>query len=244
MAEKINHHRSRCGTRCYWLLPLLSLLAGCPHNLPQAEIDAAKTAVAGLDKTKDCAPETTRAAREMWENAQALLREERYQEAKTALLAARRLAEKARRECQEKDKQKQQAASQTPAITEPAPQPAASSSELPAGPYRLQTVFFGFNEATLSDEARQLLEQNADYLRRHPRVRVQIEGHCDERGSTEYNLALGERRALAVKGFLVKLGIAPGRLEIISYGEERPLDPASTEQAWARNRRAEFREIK
>jgi len=227
--------------RCWPLLVLL-LAAGCPKNIPQAEIDATKTALAGLDETADCAPETTRAAREMWENAQALLREERFEEAKTALLAARRLAEKARQECQEK--KKRQAAAKPPPPAAPAPQPAAASTELPAGPDKLQTVFFGFNEARLTDEARQRLEQNAEYLRRHPAVRVQVEGHCDERGSTEYNLALGERRALAVKGFLVKLGIEPGRLEIISYGEERPLDPGSGEQAWARNRRAEFRELK
>jgi len=107
----------------------------------------------------------------------------------------------------------------------------------------LQRVHFDFDQFTLSAEARDLLAANAAYLQANSSVRVRIEGHCDERGSDEYNLALGERRAQAAKDYLVSLGIAADRLETISYGEEMPLDASSNEDAWAKNRRAEFKAI-
>jgi peptidoglycan-associated lipoprotein len=103
-----------------------------------------------------------------------------------------------------------------------------------------QNVHFAFDSATLSDTARNILERKAAWLRANPRVKVMIEGHCDERGTTAYNLALGARRANAVKRYLVALGIDSRRLATISYGEERPLDPRHNEAAWAQNRRAHF----
>ncbi|MFP4390103.1 MAG: peptidoglycan-associated lipoprotein Pal, partial [Desulfococcaceae bacterium] len=104
-----------------------------------------------------------------------------------------------------------------------------------------ERIYFGFDDATLTAEARRILRRKAEYLRRNPDLGLRIEGHCDERGTSEYNLALGDRRAESVKSFLVGLGISPNRLSTISYGEERPLDSASNEAAWALNRRAEFR---
>jgi len=93
----------------------------------------------------------------------------------------------------------------------------------------------------LSDEAQAILLNNADYLKAHADQKVRIEGYCDERGSDEYNLALGERRARAAQNYLLSLGIAPARVTIISYGEEMPLDPRQAEEAYALNRRAEFK---
>lgn len=103
-----------------------------------------------------------------------------------------------------------------------------------------ERIYFGFDDATLTAEAQRILRRKAEYLRRNPGLGLRIEGHCDERGTFEYNLALGDRRAESVKSFLVGLGIGPGRLSTISYGEERPLDSAGNEAAWALNRRAEF----
>jgi peptidoglycan-associated lipoprotein len=103
-----------------------------------------------------------------------------------------------------------------------------------------QDVHFAFDSFTLSEEAKALLEQKATWLMENSQVTVQIEGHCDERGTTAYNLALGERRANAVKRYLVALGVDTSRLTTISYGEEFPLDPGHNEEAWARNRRAHF----
>jgi peptidoglycan-associated lipoprotein len=98
------------------------------------------------------------------------------------------------------------------------------------------TVYFDLDSSTLRADARPVLEAQAAWLRRYSAVRVRIEGNCDERGTREYNFALGARRANAVREFLVGRGLSAGRIETISYGKERPIDPGSNEQAWARNR--------
>jgi peptidoglycan-associated lipoprotein len=103
-----------------------------------------------------------------------------------------------------------------------------------------QDVLFSYDSFTLSSEAKAVLERKAAWLAENPQTRVQIEGHCDERGTTAYNLALGERRAHAAKQYLVALGINAARLATISYGEEAPVDPRHSEDAWSRNRRAHF----
>ena len=105
---------------------------------------------------------------------------------------------------------------------------------------QLQMIHFDFDQHTLTAEARTILDGNASYLQANPDVKVVITGNCDERGSDEYNLALGERRAAAARDYLVSMGIDPQRLSVISYGEEKPLDPDHNEAAWAMNRRAEF----
>ena len=107
----------------------------------------------------------------------------------------------------------------------------------------LERVYFSFDQFTLTNKARRVLDANAVILKSSPALKVSIEGHCDSRGSDEYNLALGERRAQVVKSYLVSLGVASDRLETISYGEELPADSAMTKTAWAMNRRTEFKAI-
>lgn len=104
--------------------------------------------------------------------------------------------------------------------------------------FESELVHFDFDSAALTPEARQILQRKAAFLKKHPEIQVTIEGHCDQRGSSDYNLGLGQRRADAVKSYLVDLGIAEQRLATISYGKEQPLDPRMTEEAWAKNRRA------
>ena len=104
----------------------------------------------------------------------------------------------------------------------------------------LKPVFFRYDADTIDDEARQALEANAELLRTYSTWIITIEGHCDERGTAEYNLALGERRALAARNYLVSLGIAADRLRTVSYGKEFPFDPSHSATAWAANRRAHF----
>ena len=104
----------------------------------------------------------------------------------------------------------------------------------------LEDVHFAYDQAQLSDQARAILERHALWLQNHRAAKVTIEGHCDERGTVDYHLALGEQRARAVRDYLVNLGVAGDRLTSVSYGKEKPLDPASHEAAWARNRRAHF----
>jgi len=103
-----------------------------------------------------------------------------------------------------------------------------------------EDVHFEFDSAVLTPEAQEILKTKAEWLQKNPNVKSTIEGHCDERGTLEYNLALGERRASSAKAFLVDLGIPASRLNTISYGEERPVDPGQNEAAWAKNRRGHF----
>jgi peptidoglycan-associated lipoprotein len=104
----------------------------------------------------------------------------------------------------------------------------------------LTDIHFEYDSAALTSRARATLESHAQWLRRFPSVTVLIEGHCDERGTVEYNLALGERRAMGAYNYLISLGVAADQLKTISYGKEFPLDPGHTEAAWARNRRGHF----
>jgi peptidoglycan-associated lipoprotein len=97
-------------------------------------------------------------------------------------------------------------------------------------------VFFAYDQSTISPEGQQILQRQAEWLKRYPNVAVTIEGHCDERGTREYNLALGERRAQAVKNVLVALGIPTARVSTISYGKERPIVVGSDEEGYAQNR--------
>jgi peptidoglycan-associated lipoprotein len=103
-----------------------------------------------------------------------------------------------------------------------------------------QPVFFGFDSSDIDSGAQSTLNSNAELLRRYPTWTITIEGHADERGTAEYNLALGERRALSARNYLVSLGVGADRLRTISYGKEFPFDPGHNEEAWAKNRRAHF----
>lgn len=124
---------------------------------------------------------------------------------------------------------------------------AARQAEAAAGaaatmekPSRFEDIYFDYDKAFIREDAKPTLAKIAAYLKGTPTASVQIEGHCDERGTAEYNLALGERRAEATKKYLVSLGVKAGALSTISFGEEKPADPGHTEAAWAKNRRAHF----
>jgi peptidoglycan-associated lipoprotein len=104
----------------------------------------------------------------------------------------------------------------------------------------LEDVHFDYDHATLSDQARAILEKHALWMQNHRQAKVTVEGHTDERGTVDYNLALGDKRARVAREYLVSLGVAGDRLQAVSYGKEKPLDPSSNEQAWSSNRRAHF----
>jgi len=118
------------------------------------------------------------------------------------------------------------------------------TGEVSPGDLFSEKIYFEYDRSDLSAEARDILKKIAAALQANPSYSLDIAGHCDERGTIEYNLALGERRALAAKKFLVDLGISGDRISTVSYGEERPVDPRSDEEAWAKNRRDEFKLIK
>jgi len=104
----------------------------------------------------------------------------------------------------------------------------------------LRTIYFAYDSATLNTDSKNILRKNAKFLKKNKNTSLGIEGHCDDRGTTEYNLALGERRANSVRSYMVNLGVKGKRLRSISYGEERPAMQGQSERVWAKNRRVEF----
>jgi peptidoglycan-associated lipoprotein len=177
----------------------------------------------------------------MYAKAQKLADEEKYDEAEQAGLAAQKLAktaaEKAESRREECERPKAETVSTDKFVEDGAIEEPADEAE-----GNLETVYFGFNAASLDADAKAKMERNASRLRKPEGEKVTIiEGHCDSRGSTEYNLALGEKRALAAKQYLVELGVDDKTLSIMSYGEERLDDYEDSETAHGRNRRVEFR---
>ncbi len=144
------------------------------------------------------------------------MRQDSIAAAEAKLAAEREAAEKARREAEEKARLEAEKAAKA----------------------SLQIIYFDFDKYNLRPDAREAAEFDAGVLAQYKDWKVLIEGHCDERGTDEYNLALGERRANTVKQFFVDYGIDPSRISTVSYGEERPADPGHNEEAWAKNRRA------
>jgi len=149
--------------------------------------------------------------------------------------------------CAKKKEVAEAAPPPAPEVTAPAPAPAPppapeATPEEPAKTVQDQIadVFYDYDSAELSAAAQTTLDANAKVLNDNAGASVAIEGHCDERGTVEYNLALGDRRAQAAKDYLVRFGIATGRVSTISYGEERPFATGTDESAWAQNRRAHF----
>jgi len=120
------------------------------------------------------------------------------------------------------------------------PDPPKEEEMTPKQPTVLRTINFEFDRFSLTATSKAVLAENARQLLENPEISVRIEGHCDERGTVEYNLALGERRAIVTRDYLINYGISPNRITILSYGKERPLDPRHIPDAWDNNRRAEF----
>jgi peptidoglycan-associated lipoprotein len=140
--------------------------------------------------------------------------------------------EAARRKAMEEEEARRRAAQEEEAIKPIQP----AGSEMP----ELAPIHFDYDKYNLTGKAISTLSENATVLMEHPDLEITIQGHCDERGTDEYNLALGEKRALAARDFLTNFGIAKSRISVISYGEEKPVDPRHVEEAWAKNRRDEF----
>ena len=144
--------------------------------------------------------------------------------------------------CQKKviDATPKPVAEEKPQEVAPKPEVAPPPPAAPDMTVMQEDVYFEFDKSSLTAAAQDNLLRKAEWLRQNPDATITIEGNCDERGTNEYNLALGDRRAESAKAFLVDLGINPARISTISYGEERPVDPRHNEEAWAKNRRDHF----
>jgi peptidoglycan-associated lipoprotein len=132
------------------------------------------------------------------------------------------------------------AAEQAGQLNEDRPEAEATGREAAGKALVSEKIHFAFDSSLLSEQDQQMLNSKADYLRANPDITITIEGHCDDRGMDDYNIALGERRAESVKIYLVNLGIATSRLKTVSYGEKRPIAMGRNEVSWAKNRRAQF----
>ena len=193
------------------ILCLGLILTGCPKKTVIKEDPSVK-------KTEEMAIEREKAERREAER--------REKEAKEL---ARIKEEEAKRELAKKEFEKSLVAKKTPGI-----EGEVFESRL------LKDIYFDFDKYNIRTGDAEVLKENAALLMKHPNVKIQIEGHCDERGTVEYNLALGERRASSAKKYLISLGVPEGRISTISYGEERPFDTGHNEEAWAKNRRGHF----
>ena len=139
----------------------------------------------------------------------------------------------------------------TPAKEEPKAEPMMKEEPMPAvkegsteraatAAAGLQPIYFDFDKSFIRDDAKSVMKANADWLKAHPKVKIKIEGNCDEKGTKEYNQALGQRRATSAKKYLTDMGIAANRISLISYGKEKPICNESTEGCWQKNRRDDF----
>ena len=227
------------------LAALALLLTGCPKPPPEGLLTDAHGALTLAANAERCAPAEYRAAALLVEQAQAAYDAKDYKAAERFANAARAQADKAR-----------EAASQNPACREDGeelapvePEPPTEEygteegmgAEEPAtegqgGPHTWTTVYFAFDSFEISTSAAQILSDHAAWLKLNPAVSLAVAGHCDEAGSTEYNLALGERRARVVVNYLASLGLDRSRLRVVSYGEEMPASDKDN-----LNRRAEFK---
>lgn len=228
------------------ILPIVVLfavaLSACPKATADLELDAARQAMdeARSKRANDCAKETYQAAESALSEAARLADEGDVEAAKQKAAEAKTLAEQAAAAS------KPGCADEEVAEDEPDPDReqsgmAASRDALPSLDEVLDTVYFDFNESTIRDESKEMLSRAAQVLAETPSQKIEVEGHCDVRGSTEYNLHLGERRARSVMKYLVRQGVEPKQIDIISYGEERPEDLGGSEEAHQKNRRAELK---
>ena len=216
------------------------LLSACPKATADLELEAARKAIddARAGKANDCAKET-------------------YQAAEAAIAEAARLADEGEVEAaKEKANQAKSLAQQAQAASKPgcdekvadvAPEPVKTDTTDASATISLdealQTVYFDYNDATIREDSKSMLSRVADVLMKTPGQTIEIEGHCDVRGSTEYNLHLGERRARSVRKYLEAQGVKEAQIRIISYGEERPIDLGGSEDAHQKNRRAELKRM-
>lgn len=217
-------------------------MVSCGKNAKKA-IDEAQSAVdrARTAEADKYAPDEFQSAESLLSKARDQFEEKEYKDAKANAISAKDQADLAYNRAQERKgigvtpaKPDESLAYNVPSLSE---EGIAIEEQAKAV---LKDINFDFDRYDLTEQAKAILVKNAEWLKKNPQIKIIIEGHCDERGSEEYNLALGQKRAQSVRDYMVSLGISPARIKIISYGESMPLDPGSNEEAWAKNRRAHF----
>jgi peptidoglycan-associated lipoprotein len=210
----------------------MMMVTGCAKAPTQAISDA-EQALLDAEARRKCANEKYTAAEGLLAEAKALVKAEKYDEAERKAKAAQKLAKEARAEADARWEE----CNRVNEVVQKAKEEPKDDGDSAA---QLSTVYFAFDSAELTPSMRSTLDQNVLWARQNAKTGVLLEGHTDERGSVEYNLALGERRAKTAKQYLVQSGIPAARLDIISYGEEKPASFGSSESDFQLNRRVEF----
>jgi len=219
------------------------LLSGCSGTQkPELELSAAQSAINSAQRAEKCAKQIFRAAQKIMAEANKLAEEGENEAAREKALEAENLAQQALNAsppgC---DKEPEPLASPNPSPTSATSGTTDAANSMDLGE-TLETIYFDYNQSHIREDSKSVLTRIAEIMSSGGNENLEIEGHCDSRGSTEYNLHLGERRARAVRKYLVTQGVSPSRLQIISYGEERPIDLGETESAHQKNRRAELKQ--
>ena len=233
---------------CVVAVFVFTMVCSCAGNPPKDERELAEKAFADAEAGKDCDRENYLAAEELLNQAREEINKKNYDKAKELFKAVKEKSEAIAKyyrehpdECM-KDKNKKGSEDDGGIKEEDASSKAVDPNADPTNPdMEFQVVHFEYNEYAVLAEDLPKIELMAQWMINFPERVVRIEGHADERGSVDYNLSLGEKRAMEVKNKLIQAGIDSARIKIVSYGEERPIDPASNEEAWFKNRRAEFK---
>ncbi len=202
------------------ILMMTAVLTGCPKKPTIVKEEAKAPAPEAKAETKGADEAKARAEAEAKAKAEAEAR--------------------AKREAEEKARAEAEAKAKAEAAAKAAKEAAAKAEAKVTEEFRLEDIHFDFDKSDIKEKDREILKGLADWLSKNKSAKIQVEGHCDERGTNEYNLALGERRAHSAKQYLVTLGVAKDRISTISYGEEKPLCTEANEDCWAKNRRGHF----
>ena len=228
---------------------VFTVLCSCAGNPPKDERELAEKAFADAEAGKDCDRENYLAAEELLNQAREEINNKNYDKAKELFKAVKEKSDAIAKyyrehpdECMtEKDKNGNDADEGKISEENIKPEEVNTNADPTNPDMDFQVVHFEYNEYAILAEDLPKVDLMAQWMVNFPERVVRIEGHADERGSVDYNLSLGEKRAMEVKNKLIQAGIDAARIKIVSYGEERPIDPASNEEAWFKNRRAEFK---
>lgn len=217
-------------------------LSAC-SSPPDKAMKDAQTALDAAQMRSECAPEKFSAAQTLLKEAQALIKQEKYDEAELKAVAAQRLAKQAKSEADAnwEDCMRRKAAMNDASGSKPSGATDTQTDPIkPARKATLNVLYFAYDSAEISDAQRATLEENALWMTQNADQRITLEGHTDERGSGEYNLALGERRATQARKYMMQLGADNERMSTLSYGEEKPAAFGSSMEDYRQNRRVEF----
>ena len=232
--------------RLFLVLALSLCLFACATNPPKKEREDAELAFRAAKEAEKCAALRYAAAEKALTTAQRLINEKKYDDARQHFLVAKELSDKALAEAKANTDCMNPKPAEAPKPVEATTTGETASSTFKDGSlddpnYKLETIYFPFNSSDITDQAKDIIAKNAAWMNKHSATKIIIAGHCDKRGSTEYNLALGQRRAQSVKDYMIKIhSVNPDFIDVISYGEEQPLRDGDLEEAFTLNRRAEF----